>query len=174
VPELTPPTLDYRHQPPTPVSAVRFGRGATVLLTANTLLGGAMMLSVLYADRLGHATWLMVAAGACMVYTSMGCLSRDVPRFQLALGLATASLVMMAIATILNFMHAQQLEAQILSRATPGSVVYVDVRSGKGGELSTLWLAWKLCAVAALINLALVAYLTVRLGVIFQTRQRNA
>ena len=153
---------------------MRFGRAATLLLTANTLLGGAMVLSVLYVDRLGHATWLMIAAGVLMVYTSMGCLSRDVPRFQLALGLATTCFVMMVIATIVNFMHARLVEAQILSGFAPGSVVEVPADSQKGKELGTLWLAWKLCAVATLTNLALVAYLMVRLGVILQARQRNA
>ena len=168
-----PPTLEYRHQPPTPVSAVRFGRAATLLLTANTLLGAAMILSVLYADRLGYATWLMVAAGALMVYTSMGCLSRDVPRFQLALGVATTSFVMLAMATIMNLMRARQLESQILSRFAPGSVVELRLGSGRGGELATLWLAWKLCAVATVLESALVAYLAVRLGVVRQARQRN-
>ena len=168
------PTLDYRQDPPTPVSTVRFGRAATLLLTANTLLGGVMILSVVYVDRLGGVTWLMVASGAVMIYTSIGCLSRDVPRFQLALGLAAATFVALAMATILNFMHADQLEAQILSRFPPGSMVELRLGSGRGSELATLWLAWKVCAVATLINLALVAYLIVRLGVVSRARRYNA
>jgi hypothetical protein len=174
-PAQTPPTLDYRQPVPTPASSVRFGRKMTLLLTANTLLGGAMVLSIVYADRLGHATWLMIAAGALMIYTTMGCLTRDVPRFQLALALATVTLVLAAVTTVMNYTAAAQLEALILSRfTTPGSVVRLRLDSGRGGDLATLWLAWKVCAVAALMNLALVAYLAVRLGVATQARQRNA
>ena len=171
----TPPTLDYRRQVPTPASPVRFGCAMTLLVAVHAFLGAVMILSILFVDRLGGGvTALMAAAGAAMVYTSMGCLSRDVPRFKVALALAAFACVTAAIALLMSLSMARQLEAQILSGAAPGAVVTVYIESERGGRLATLLLAWKLCAVAAMSNLLLTAYLPFRLAILRRARAAAA
>src|SRR5688572_13940336 len=146
----------------------------TLLLAANTFVGGAMILAIFFVDRLGPAAWLMLVAGVAMVYTSLGCLSRDVPRFKLALILALIGGAMALIAMLMTLRAARRLEADILSRPRPpGSIVVVYVESAKGRDLSTLLIAWKHCAAAAVTNLALAAYLPFRVRVVLLARHRH-
>jgi hypothetical protein len=132
-----------------------------------------MILSIFSADRLGLATWLMVFAGAAMIFVSMGCLTRDVPRFGLALAWTVFALAGAVTATLVTFIAAQELEAEVVRRAKPSAIVFIYAESAKGGELATLWLAWKVCLAASLTNLALVVYLPARLVVLLRARQRR-
>ena len=148
----------------------------TLLILAGTLLGAAMILAILFVDRIGGATWLMVLGGALMIYTGMGCLSRDVPRFKLALVLTLLAGAMAAVAMIVTFRAARELEQQIIRASAPrfpGGVIEVPIESEKGGRLATLRIAWPLCAAATAVNLLLGAYLPVRIGIVALARQRH-
>ena len=106
----------------------------TLLLAANTRLGGAMVLALLFVDRPGAVAWLMVGAGLLMIYTALGCLSREVPRFRTALGLSIIACVISVIATFTILSRAAQLEQKILSSVTPANpVVVVHIESEGGG-----------------------------------------
>ena len=139
----------------------------TFVLLAHTMIGGGMMLALFYVDRLGAATWLMLAAGVGMIYTSMGCLTRDVPRFKLALQIASATFIAAALALVLTSLATRRLEGQLISRArTPGAVVYVSTDDAEGGQLATLWLAWKVCLAACLTHAVLAIYLPLRIAAV--------
>src|SRR5205085_769263 len=109
-----PRILDYRGAIPKAVSQVRFGRVVTLLLLANTVLAGAMVLSVFFIDRLGLAGGLMIAAGTGWLVGSFGCLTSDQPNFKLALVLGAAALSLTTAALALNWNAASELEAAIL------------------------------------------------------------
>jgi len=158
-----PPTIDYRQPDPIRVSDTRFGPAATLLLLANTLLGGAMVLAIFYVDRLGIAGWLMLVCGTLMIYIVMGCLTRDVPRIKRALVLAIPAFLLAGGSLCLNWVTTDKLEKQILSRGT-GSVVIVYFETDQGGELTTLLLACKISTAAALASLGLVGLITARLS----------
>ena len=156
--EGTPPTpLDYQAAAVArPVSVVRFGRAATLLLLANTLLGGAMLLAVFFVDRLGAATWAMVAAGALLIYVTLGCMSAERPRFGRAVALGAVAAVLAGVALARNVAAADALAAEITRGKT--GVVTVYFETDQGALLATLLLAWKLSAAAVIAAGALVLF----------------
>ena len=151
-----PPVLEYNKPTPKPVVQVRHPPLATILLLLNTLLGAAMLLAIFHPDRLGVATWVIVLAGAMLIYVTLGCLSADCPRFVRAVVLGTLACVLSASAFYLTFDAARQLEAQILRGKTGTVVVYI--KSDRGGQLATLRLARNVCAVASVTGAGVVVY----------------
>ena len=164
-----PPTLNYRQPHPLPVSELRFGRASTLLILANTLLGAAMVLSIFFIDRLGLAGWLMIASGSLLIYITMGTLTIDTPKFKRAAVLATLAFPLAAASLVLNWNAARDLERLILSNAT-GSYVIVYFETGTGKQLTTLLLAWKICAAATLASAALLALIIARLYHLYRHR----
>jgi hypothetical protein len=152
-----PPVLDYDRAARTrAASAVRFGGMASLLLLVNTLVGAAIVFALLFVDHLGITACLIAVAGVLLVFTVLGRLSVERPRFGQALALSALSCALAATSLALNDARAQQLEADIVG--TKVGVVVVYVETDRGARLATLHLARDACVVATSASLALTCY----------------
>lgn len=166
-----PPTIEYR-QPAVPVSERRFGRGSTLLILANTLLGAAMVLSIFFIDRLRLGGWLMIASGALLIYITMGTLTIDIPKFKRAAILTTLAFALAGASLVLNWNAARDLERLIVRNAA-GSYVIVYFETDTGRLLTSLLLAWKISAAASLASGGLLVLSIKRLYQIRRARLRD-
>jgi hypothetical protein len=155
-----PPVLNYNQPAPKRVLQVRHPPLATILLLLNTLLGAAMLLAVVFPDRLERATWIIIPTGALLIYVTLGCLSADRPHFIRAAVLASLACALAATATFLTYTAQQRVEAQILRGKSGLVTVYVE--SKLGGQWATLGLAWKICGVATFTGGGRCLFLAVR------------
>lgn len=143
------------------VSDARFPAWISVIMGLAVLASGAMLLAVFHVDRLGWVTWVMVGSGALGIYAVMGCLSRDIPAFGRALMVLILALLLAATSVVMNWRHADTLEAEIVAGRTGTVIVYIETE--KGGRWATLLLAWRTAAMTAALQLAVSIYVLVRI-----------
>ena len=165
-----PALLEYQRPAALPVLEKRFGRLATSLLTVNTVLGGAMVLAVFYADRLGLAAWMMLGCGILLIYAVSG-LCANTRRFKRAMLAAVPAFVLAAGSLLLNWLNLSELEDKMARHgAAISGPVIVQLESGIGARYATLLLAWKVCAAATITSFLLIPLLGLRMHRVARAR----